>query len=238
MFELIPSVKVSNWRSQDEDPEAINTAYQQIRHSILVRDNFTCKACGFESKPERDPRKASDDTYKASGFLEVHHINDDHTNNKDKDNMITLCPFCHQVFTVGLTGHTKAAKVIWFPHLSQAQINLMANLALVQTVNSAKAEMADYSIQFLMWLQATSTKAAERFGEDIIESKNLGAALFQLFKKRPDLYKMRGDILNGLKLLPTGIPHQRQLDWWEKSGSWTPTSQWEQILDTWNSQRG
>lgn len=230
MFELILSVKTSSWRCQDDNAENANEAYQQERHKILVRDSFTCQACGFIAKPDRD-KKVKDETYLASGYLEVHHIDDDHHNNK-KENMITLCPFCHQVFTVGLTGHNKAAKVIYFPYLSQAQINLLANLVLVQ--NNMQKEMADKASQLFMWLEAFGSKAQEIYGEEITNPKNLGAALFQLYKVDPKLYEKRADILYGLRLLPTGTPyHKKALDWWGNTNSWTPVNQWESLFEDW-----
>jgi len=229
MFPLILSVKTSSWRNQDDSSELANEAYQNERYKILVRDEFTCQACGFVTKPERDKR-TKDESYLASGYLEVHHIDDNHHNN-NHNNMVTLCPFCHQVFTVGLTGHRNAAKVIYFPYLSQAEINLLANLSLVQ--DNAENEMSDWSAQFLMWLESFESQAQRIYGDEIIDPKNLGAALFQLYKVDPKLYENRENILYGLRLLPKATPYKKALDWWGESKCWTPPNQWKDIFEDW-----
>ncbi|WP_305910430.1 HNH endonuclease (plasmid) [Methylomarinum sp. Ch1-1] len=237
MFELVPSVNVADRSGQGSSAETAKIEYDQKRYSVLVRDNFSCQACGFKSKPERDPKKASDDSDRASGYLNVFHIDDwgPQTKQVNKD-LVTLCPFCHQVFSIGLAGQEKGAKVIYFPHLSQGNINLLANLALVQAHQSDDNAYSDYAVRLLMWLQARATQAIEKFGEEVIDPKNLGAALFQLYKKHPDLYQSRGLILQGLRLLPTGIPHQKAIDWWSKTGAWTPNSQWDDLVGTWKSE--
>lgn len=236
MIELIPSVKTSMWRSQDENAEAANEAYARLRYDVLIRDKFTCQACGFVSKPDRK-KNIRDESYMASGYLEVHHIDDNHHNNK-KENLITLCPFCHQIFTIGFVGHAKAGKVIWFPYLSQAEINILANLSYVRmmedTNDASDAVTSDDATSFLIWLQAFASKAVDKFGDEITDPKNLSAALFQLYKKRPDLYAKRGKILEGLRLLPLGVPaHQKALEWWKDTHSWSPVNQWNNIYQSW-----
>lgn len=65
----------------------LNGEWRGIRQRILQRDDYTCRACSIRSMK----------------YMEVHHINGDHRDNRP-ENLATLCPMCHAVFHVGITG--------------------------------------------------------------------------------------------------------------------------------------
>ncbi len=69
--------------------------WRKIRREILKRDNYTCRACGIRSEK----------------YMEVHHINGDHTDNRP-ENLVTLCPMCHAVFHAGITGIQRRGTLI------------------------------------------------------------------------------------------------------------------------------
>ncbi len=74
----------------------MDSRWRRIRKEILERDDYTCQACGIRSEK----------------YMEVHHINGDHTDNRP-ENLATLCPMCHAVFHVGITGiHRRGTLVV------------------------------------------------------------------------------------------------------------------------------
>jgi len=58
-----------------------------LKDKIKVRDNYTCKKCGFYTKKPRDLKKSKN-------WLTVHHIDYD-KKNCDEKNLITLCHKCN-----------------------------------------------------------------------------------------------------------------------------------------------
>jgi hypothetical protein len=116
-FQLSLGIKRKLSRRNDPEVKAADSVFQQIRPKVLMRDNFTCQACGFASVS---------DQHAPSGFLEVHHIDDDHHHN-EMGNLVTLCPFCHQIFTLGRRGVSFCAIPVWLPEISQAEINLLCH---------------------------------------------------------------------------------------------------------------
>ena len=72
------STKITGFRSSAE--------WQKTRRKILERDHFLCKICLKNG-------------IFTSGDLQVHHIiplSEDFTRRTDADNLITLCPSCHE----------------------------------------------------------------------------------------------------------------------------------------------
>lgn len=80
----------------------------KFRNDVLLRDKYTCQTCGWFDKE----------------FLEIHHINDDHSNFK-MSNLEAICPLCHMVHHPSLASLSGAGHLIWLPEMSQIQLNLL-----------------------------------------------------------------------------------------------------------------
>lgn len=94
----------SLWRNTgDYESHAAN--WQEIRKTVLKRNNYTCQECGFV----------------CSSHQEVHHINGDHNDNR-LENLETLCTYCHGTQHIGFTGQMKRGVLIWLPELSQVEL--------------------------------------------------------------------------------------------------------------------
>lgn len=226
---LVPSVKRSTFRVHDPDREEADEGYRRVRLSVLQRDRFTCRFCGFVTMPERQrgaggrASQVDPSSYAASGFLEVHHLNDDHTDNRP-DNLVTSCPFCHQVFHCGNAGHRDAANVIFFPWLSQAEVNILANAAACAIANDGMYVHAGRT--FFAWLRSTESMVVEHFGESFTSAANLGSVLMTLSHEAPDLYERRGVVLRGIRLLPKPDAFDRHVKHWREN-AWQPEKYWE-----------
>jgi len=102
----IIGVKRKTWRRDDEHVALADAAFEPMRKTILTRDNHTCRFCGF----------------RASKFQEIHHIDDDHTNNVE-DNLVTVCTLCHQVHHLGMFAMRNAGFLAALPEFTQAEVN-------------------------------------------------------------------------------------------------------------------
>lgn len=215
---LIPSVKRSTFRIHDPESEKADREYVKVRRSVLSRDKYTCRFCGFQTAPNRT---APPESSEASGFLEVHHLDDDHAHNL-MPNLASTCPFCHQVFHAGFAGKREAATLAWIPEISQANINLMCNLAFciehrALQDKAAAAYLGDAS-RMLKSFRDRSDALDQLFGEGYITMKTLPAILMALH--RSNLYDQRDKLFSGLRLIPEAEPFKNNIAWWCRATQW------------------
>ena len=202
MLPLVLSVKAANWRMNDEDSDSADTEFRHVRLKALERDDRTCRFCGF----------------RAPKYQEVHHLNDDHADNR-LPNLVTACGFCHSVQHIGLAGKNKEAILAWIPEISQDRLHHLVRSVLVvcrwaesiqaerrpqrPDVINAAADMAQAARSLDAKLRARSAEAEKRFiTSDPLE---LGTILQQMVNgDAAALYGRRADFLRGLRLLPLG----------------------------------
>src|SRR3990167_8073034 len=118
MHPLELSVSLTNF-SQFISRKA-NKAFQELARAAWVRDNFTCQYCGFESKK----------------YQEVVNRDGNYRDNALK-NVVTACCFCTQcqfIESVGEQGYG-GGTLIYFPEMSQAEINALCHVLFCAMVN-------------------------------------------------------------------------------------------------------
>jgi len=202
---LTLSVKARNWRMFDQDSHDHDMEFKTIRQSVLDRDRNTCCGCGF----------------KAAKWQEVHHIDDDHSNNK-MSNLVTVCMFCHACQHIGLAGRNQEAILAFIPEISQAQLHhvvrsilyakIWANTVFSRSASSPSAhdnlkvakDVAAAATTLEAELQGRSAQAVELIGTS--SPQELGDILSQFanLADRPELYAGRDKFLRGIRLLPLG----------------------------------
>lgn len=72
------------WRTGKQSLEVNQPEWRKLRQKILLRDDFTCRYCGF----------------KAEKYQIVHHI-DGNPNNNREDNLEAICPMCNLIHHAG-----------------------------------------------------------------------------------------------------------------------------------------
>lgn len=225
---LVISAKAKSWRLHDtEEKNAENTDfYQQIRPNILRRDNWTCQFCGFKTNPNK---KADKKSLKYSGFLEVHHLDDDHSNN-NPDNLITACPFCHSVFHCGFAGHSNQGSIVLMPYIKQKDISILFNLLSVINVKeeSQFQEIYDEIKDFFLYCEGL----AENILEDLSDPSKLASVLVNIEINDPKAYKQLNKVLWPLRLIPK-VETKKFKDaaqYWNQQEIWLPEKQWKPIF--------
>lgn len=101
------AVKRRAFRQDDEhaDQEA-DDEFRRVRISVLKRDANRCRFCNFAS----------------NRYQEVHHIDDDHRNNKES-NLLTVCNLCHLVHHIGFAAQFNMGFLAYIPELTQTEVN-------------------------------------------------------------------------------------------------------------------
>lgn len=217
---LHPGVKLKTWRLEDAERLEAEEGFTRVRRDVLIRDEYTCRYCSFVTIPQKG---AGMSTLLASGYLEVHHLDDDHQNNLP-ENLLSVCPFCHQVFHLGLAGRLGRARIIYLPVLSQAHLNLLVNCAAVAVVRGG--EFKDDALALMQLLEALEGVAASVFCRGVEKPEILASALAGLHRSDPRLYAQRMRALGPLRVLPTPAAFQEAVSYWSKE-TWFMDSEWE-----------
>lgn len=227
---LVLSAKAKSWRLNDGEDRQKEDAdfYQQTRPSVLRRDSWTCQFCGFRTNAQKKEDKKS---LKFSGFLEVHHIDNDHSNNDDESNLITCCPFCHGVFHCGFAGHTNRGKIVFMPYIEQKDISLFFNLLSVvkATEESQFHAIYDEVKSFFDYCEGL----AENILEDLSDASKLASVLVNIEINNPKAYKNINSFLWGLRLIPNveSASFVKAANYWKEQQVWLPEKQWKPVLN-------
>lgn len=224
---LVPGIKLLTPREQDPRAAEADHAYAQKRIHVLQRDRYRCTGCGFPAPPDREALSGS---LAASGYLEVHHADNDHQNNDDVRNLVSLCPFCHTVHHIGFAGAHRRATLIWLPWLSQERVNLLCNLCGVVMARSGE-RLPERARQLYDRMQALVDPLEESWGKGTGDPSILAGALGILHKQCPELYLERGKALNEIRVLPTLAAFKEAVTWWSEH-TWLPGEQWEVAWET------
>jgi len=165
-------------------------SYRTKREGILLRDDFKCQGCNFFSKK----------------FHEVHHKDDNHSNDKD-ENLVTFCCLCHGCFHLGFVGQQSKAQIIYLPELEQHELNTILRSMWIAVENKTKYK--DHAKLVLAILKNRATHARE------ILKTSEPRVLANLLAELPDKdYKRRSSFLADFKLLHSPELYERQLKYW------------------------
>ena len=219
-------------RQNDPDADAAHAVFQEIKPKILMRDKHTCQACGFVSYQDKGA---------PGGFLEVHHIDDDHHNNA-ANNLITLCPFCHQVFTLGRRGDRFGGRLIWLPEISQEHLNILchAMFAIMYMHNDEdiklspeQSEMTAKVYDLHSSLTDLCTQRLHAVYSDIQFFENIETLYVALSGLTDKEYARRHLFLGGVRILPDFVHFEEHVAFWTRN-VWikgVPPGNWMAIIN-------
>jgi len=150
-----------------------------VYDEVLRRDDYTCQGCGWRS--ER--------------YQEIHPVDNDHRHLK-KTNLVTLCPFCHQIFHLNAASRSGGGELIWLPEISQATLHLMMFPLFVAT-RSTKHPAYELALSLERNLKNRTALFRTRFPKG-----DPGYLAEHLLNLTPDAYAKRGESLRHIRLMP------------------------------------
>lgn len=237
-------------RRNDPNAAAADEEFDnELKTAVRRRDKSRCQACGLAVK--FDPEHAYG--------LEIHHIDHNHANNQ-MDNLVLLCPMCHQILTLSEIARSsriesKIMKLIYLPQISQEDLNLLSWGLAVTLYRCSKADKNDETV--LHVLKNTESIITEILNcnvfpdnyfnnneetPKIIESINndmslLGEILLQIKKKDIKQYNCREQWLRGARIFFNPEDHFADMfggivPQLSESDMWSPGPTW---TESWKS---
>lgn len=176
-------VKRKIWRRDDEHAHLADAAFDPMRKTILARDNHTCRFCGF----------------RASKYQEIHHLDDDHTNNNES-NLVTVCTLCHQVHHLGMFAMRNAGFLAALPEFTQAEVNHFCRIIHVTSSFAEQAVAERLQALFALFTSRGMDTLKRPFDCDVSDPY----LLTQILSGGDDkLYEARGKSLADLRVVST-----------------------------------
>lgn len=232
-LDLSIAIKRARWRAGDESEEVSEEEFRSKRLPVLRRDEFRCRYCGANTVPTLDAWHGS---LEASGYFEIHHLDDDHENN-DLSNLVTACPFCHSVMHLGNAGARGCGVLVWNPGIDQASLNLIMQAVLVGMWRAAHESEDETATRvgaiceaLYFGLRQLSGELEERYGQGASDPFVMGRALGELNQED---YAHRDRALYGVRFVPSYDYYaKRHLPYWgEHVYKGIPASTWEELCD-------
>lgn len=213
---IILSAKRKSWRMKDGHASESDSEFQDVRLEVLESDDHTCQFCGFRSAPDK----------KGSSWQEVHHKNDDHTDNS-RQNLATACPLCHQCFHLGLAGMQDGGTLIWLPELRQTELNNLCR-AIFCAITSG-SEYAPTAKAIYASLESRASHLEDILGAGSSNPAVVGQALIELTEEE---YEKRNEGLIMVRLLPKPGRFINAIRYWANTvESKIPPDTWLQIAE-------
>lgn len=182
-FQPVPGVKRKLWRKDDDHAAVSDASFASVRENVMKRDNHTCRFCGF----------------KAAKYQEVHHVDDDHSNN-DPSNLLTICNLCHQVHHLGMCGMRNGGFFASIPELTQSEVNHIVRAYFVTQMMQTNQNTKDRLTGLYAIFRSRSDMLKEAFKLDI-SSPLLFAEILSTCDDQ--MYSARAKIMESLRLVPT-----------------------------------
>ena len=236
---LVLGVKRSLWRMHDPSAEDADADFSAVKKKVLSRDRYTCRYCEMRTLQEADENlNGTIIKGRYAGYFEVHHIDDDHHNNRP-ENLLTVCPFCHSVFHCGNAGHRESGSIIWAPWITQEDLNATIHgLFILMTfehptpADLKKAEESRTQDQLKSYaevgrlareryevLQSFSDLAEQHIGAGMSNAETLGEALMVLARSNEKAYERRAVFLKGARFLPDYGYYAKAARYWARANN-------------------
>ena len=207
-------------RRNDAKAAEAEKEFEHVKLAILKRDNYTCVGCGASTLATSTAK---------GGYFEVHHIDDDH-HNSHPSNLVTLCPYCHQLFTFGNRGGSFYAGLMYMPEISHASLNRLVHAVSFAGFLSNAHKEGDLKLEAS---SLSRIKAIEQGFEQFIEIGDKRFAEFVLLNELEGFdsietiyaslitlndkeYSRRHLFLDGVRLVPKLDMFEKQILFWSQ----------------------
>lgn len=211
-MDIILSATRSSWQLPMQHGTHNDKNVEKYYKAVLERDNYTCQGCNFKSIK----------------YQEIHPINQQHSD-MDINNLVTLCPFCHQCYHLNTASYSNGGSLIWLPELSQVELHHLVRGIFI-ALTDEKNPYYQIAKQLYLFLENRKSFIDNNFSEGASNPALLG----QVFLKMPkENYERRGEFLTNIKLLPTKERFEQQIKYWkEKVYHDIPFETWTKLLQS------
>jgi len=193
--------------------------YKSVWEEVWKRDDYTCHYCNFQSKE----------------YQEIHHLNEDHDDNS-KDNLVTICPLCHQCFHLDTASLTNGGKIIWLPEFSQQELNYISRAIFIAIEHADQAEEKNQEVlgftKIARMLENSLSERAlivdQNFQNGASDPINFASALINM---NEETYEKRANFLRPFRLLNLRSRFPVQTKYWKNNVFKNiPVENWEQLI--------
>lgn len=194
--QLILSASRKSWHMSSTHGTEYDKDYKKNKKtwdSVWARDKHKCYYCGFTSLK----------------YQAVHPLNDDHNNNA-MDNLVTVCPLCHQNFHLDTISNTQGGKIIWLPEFSQQELNYICRAIFIA---SEEADIAmnenKVPVSFAKMARVLESSLSERSavvdkhfkGNQGVFPSDPSVFANVIINMKEEQYNKRGELFKSFKLL-------------------------------------
>ncbi|MBF12855.1 MAG: hypothetical protein CMF46_00605 [Legionellales bacterium] len=176
------SANPTGWKlffKRNQDPK-----FAQFKKTILERDNYTCRYCGFCSDQ----------------LQEVVNINGNYRDMRS-DNLATCCPVCTPCHFINVSGFGSlgSGKVIYFPSMTQNQTSALCHVLLCAIHNSTP--IADKARNLYNQLEQKANIVENSINKGFSNPARIGQSIIDCQIKDKDALSTK--LLKNLRLIPT-----------------------------------
>jgi len=179
----------------------------ELRQKIFERDNHTCRCCGFKSLKYQDI-----------------HVKNGNVRDVRPENLVTMCFFCHQCFSLESVAQMRSGVLTWLPEIKQADLHHIARAVYVARIS--QGPVSDAARRTLDILMQRREEVRRRLGTD--DPAILATVLKDYISDRA--YEARTAKLEGVRLFPLDRRIIKEAD--------LEFNQFPQILAYWRSKDG
>lgn len=195
--------------------------YESVWNGVWSRDKYKCYYCGFTSKKHQ----------------EIHHLNHDHNDNS-VDNLVTVCPLCHQNFHLDNVSTTNGGLIIWLPEMSQQELNYLCRAIFIAIEEADQAESEQREVVgFAKIARMLENSLSERkliveqhIQPGASEPSNFANALINMSDEQ---YEKREEFIRPFKLLHLKSRFSIQTKYWKnQTYKNVPVESWLNLIKT------
>ena len=205
--QLLLSASRKSWKMSSVHGTEYDREYKRNKdkwNKVWERDAYRCYYCSFVSKKHQ----------------EIHHLNEDHQDNSI-DNLVTICPLCHQCFHLDIATATNGGKIIWLPEFSQQELNYLSRAIFIAAEEAQQAEEGKEVPGFSKIANMLESSLLERsliteqhIQQGSSEPANFATALLNMSEEN---YEKREEFIKPFKLLNLRTRFPIQTKYWKNN---------------------
>lgn len=204
--ELLLSASKKSWRMSSshgtEFDAKFASSYKKVWTDVWKRDDYKCHFCDFRSLKHQ----------------EIHHLNEDHSDNSP-DNLVTVCPLCHQSSHLDSMSLVNGGRIIWLPEMSQQELNYICRSAFLASEYVQNSKEKDKSAIFKMAkiIESSFEERAAVVEQHIYQGASDPATFASaLMDFEKDMYEDRSEYVKNFKLLHFQTRYPVQTKYWSR----------------------